>query len=923
MMWLVPVAAIILIWGALLLHNSAERRQALRTGEMTTANLARAFEESLIRSIREIDQTLLYVRALRAQNGAAFDLSPWIESADPENRLAAQIAMADRIGMVTFSNLQPVTTGIDLSDRAHFRHFADLPDDHLFISVPVLGRVSGRWTIQFVRMLKTSTGGFDGVIVLSVSPDDLTRFFSAIDIGQDGRIAMIGLDGIYRARVGGRQDGRQTVIGTRTPGPVVALAATQTSGTVRWTDPGDNIARIASFRRLPGQPFVLNVSMSERELLVGLGADETRTILAALAMTAVVIGLTLRAASQRRRAERAHRLMQIGFEHVGVGVMVIDPGGRIAMFNARTAALLDLPDDFKPGFTETDLRAWQRQHGTFADWNFGTGQTDTQPVLLHQTRTNGKIIEARTEALDDGTAVCSFADMTEAVHQQQILTEARDTAEAAVRARAQFLAAMSHEIRTPLNGILGAADLMRARPLPDEQREYADIIYQAGTHLLEMLTEILDYSKIDERGVELEAVPYAAGKIMSEVAEILSSRATGQGVTLVTTIGAGLPAFVIGDPHRLRQIMFNLIGNAIKFTAEFGQVEVGLQARPHDDGWWLDGSVRDNGIGISAAAQVNLFAEFSQSDGSISRRFGGTGLGLAICRRLVEAMGGTISVESTLGVGSCFRFSIRVNAASQVADQINTLRLGNGGDLIAARSPMVLIAEDTKVNRLVATHMLERLGCRVQAVVNGQQALAAVQFGGIDLVLMDIMMPEMDGLAATRAIRALGGVVGAIPIIGLSANAFRSDEDAGRDAGMNGFATKPINTDRLAAEITAALGLGMAAVPVFPPTALDDMRATLGDDIVQAVIEAFAGDTPATLQQLRRDAAAGNLAGVAQAAHALAGNAATVGQVRLAEAAQRIEREALQTSGPTQGRLDGLEAEFTASLHALCPERVG
>ena len=923
MTWLVPVAAIILMWVALLMHNNDQLAQALRTSQVTTSNLARAFEESLVRSIREIDQTLLYVRALRARDGAALDLRPWIEGADPENRLAAQIAMADREGLVTFSNLKPMMTRIDLSDRAHFRHFADAPDDHLFISVPVLGRISGLWTLQFVRMLKTPSGAFDGIIVLSVSPNDLTRFYKAVDLGRDGRIAMIGLDGIYRARVGGNpiEDGR--VIGTRANGPAVALAATQPSGPIRWTDPADGVARIASYRRIHGQPFVLLVSMSEREIYAGLDGDASRNILGALAMTGMVIGLTLRAAGQRNRAARAQQLVKIALEHVGVGVMVIDPGGRIAMFNARTAALLDLPDDFQPGFTETDLRAWQRRHGRFADWDIGTDRTDAQPVLLHQTMADGKIIEARTEALDDGTAVCSFTDMTEPIQQQRTLTEARDAAEAAVRARAQFLAAMSHEIRTPLNGILGAADLMRARPLPDDQREYADIIHQAGSHLLEMLTEILDYSKIDERGVELEVVTYAPGKIVCEVVEVLTSRATPQGVTLTTAIAAELPAFVVGDPHRLRQILFNLIGNAIKFTAEFGQIDIGLQARPHNDGWWLDGSVRDTGIGISPAAQAGLFTEFTQSDGSITRRFGGTGLGLAICRRLVEAMGGAISVESTLGAGSCFAFSILVGATTQPPELIIRLGLGNGDGLIAARAPMVLIAEDTQVNRLVATHMLERLGCRVQAVVNGREAVAAVRAGGIDLVLMDIMMPEMDGLAATRAIRALAEPLGAIPIIGLSANAFRSDEEAGRAAGMNGFATKPINSDRLAAELTAALGLGEVEATVTKPTALDDLRAALGDAAVEAVIAAFRDDTPATLSQLRRDAQACNLAGVAQAAHALAGNAATLGLVRLADAALRTEREARHTNGPTPDRLDLLETEFAAALAALHPEPVG
>ncbi len=899
--WLVPVGAVLLIWTALFLHNDAQRSQALHTAQLATANLARAYEESLVRSIREIDQTLLHVRALHAQGTLARNFRTLLVDDDTAYRLISQVALADRHGLMSFSNLAPATTRVDLSDRAHFRHFADAPDDHLYISAPVLGRVSKLWTIQFVRMLKTPEGGFDGIVVLSVSPGDLTRFSQTIEIGPGGRIAITGLDGIIRAQMDGAARAGPTVIGARTAGPIIALAMDAASGATRWTDPTDLIARIISYRRIANQPLVLEVSMAERDILVELDADASRTILAALAMTGVVIALTLRAAGQRKRAERAQRLMQTAFEHVGVGVMVVNPGGRIAMFNARTANLLSLPAG------DPDLQA--------------------DPALLRAPLSRqdmaGRIIETRIEALDDGTQVCSFTDMTEATAQQRVLTDARDAAEAAVRARAQFLAAMSHEIRTPLNGILGAADLMRARPLPDNQREYADIIHQAGSHLLEMLTEILDYSKIDERGVELDEIPFAPGEILREVTEVLASRATAQGVTLTAAPTVNLPGSVVGDPHRLRQILFNLIGNAIKFTPEFGAVEASLAIRAHaSGGWWLDGAVRDTGIGISEAAQPGLFAEFTQSDGSITRRFGGTGLGLAICRRLVEAMDGSIAVKSTLGVGSVFSFAIRVAEDTRSAAQRVRLLPSSGPGLIAARAPMVLIAEDTQVNRLVATHMLERLGCQVRAVVNGQDAVAAIGDGGIDLVMMDIMMPVMDGLAATRAIRALPGPQASIPIIGISANAFRSDEDAGRAAGMTGFATKPINSERLAEEIVAALGLGTIPVPLPEPknAALDEMRTNLGDDIVAAVIAAFCTDTQVTLTELRQHAARGNLAGVAQSAHAIKGNAATLGLASLTDIARTIEQGARQTAGPTQDQLTALERAFADAVKELQPE---
>ncbi|HEX2940242.1 MAG TPA: hypothetical protein VHO91_04285, partial [Rhodopila sp.] len=199
--WLAPTAAVTLLWVAVFFYLANDRANQMANGRITTANLAQALEESLVRTIREVDQTLLYIRALRARDGSV-DLKPWIEAADPENRLAAQVATTDRNGIVTLSNLRPPTKHIDLSDRAHFRHFADHPDDHLYISVPVLGRVSNMWTIQFVRMLKTAAGAFDGIIVLSVPPDHLVRFYKAIHIGTYGRISVIGTDGVILARAG-------------------------------------------------------------------------------------------------------------------------------------------------------------------------------------------------------------------------------------------------------------------------------------------------------------------------------------------------------------------------------------------------------------------------------------------------------------------------------------------------------------------------------------------------------------------------------------------------------------------------------------------------------------------------------------------------------------------------------------------------
>ena len=924
--WLTPVAAICLIWIALLFYFSEQRSGLLEGGRTTSANLAHAFEESLSRTIREIDQTLLYVRALRAREGDNVDLKPWIDAADPHNQLASQIATTDQAGIVTLSNLKPPTSRIDLSDRAHFRHFADHPDDHLYISVPVLGRVSRVLTIQFVRMLTTAAGNFGGIIVLSVPPDYLVRLYRSVDVGREGRISMIGLDGIVRARAGGAK-----ASGQKATGPAVELAAHAESGQFEWTDPGDGIARIGSFRRVPGYPLIVVVEMSERELEASADQSEPGGLAVAGLLTLVVVGLAISASRQRRQAEIAHKLTELALDHVGVGVMVVEPSGTIGMFNSRAAEMLALPPEIKHGSNYRQLVDWQRRNGELTEdliapdilaAKLGLQPWREVPAVFRRSLPDNRVIETRSEALEDGTTVRSFMDITAAEQAQRVLTEARDEAEAAVRARAQFLAVMSHEIRTPLNGILGVNELMATTAMSDEQRDYVAIIQQAGTHLLEMLTEILDYSKIDQRGVELESVPFDPGTVLREVVDIFKTPAASHDLELGIRVAPGLPRHLMGDPYRLRQVLLNLVSNALKFTPS-GRVDVALEGTRQDDGsWQLLFSVSDTGIGMEPDVLGKLFQEFTQTDGSISRRFGGTGLGLAICRRVVHAMGGNITVESSPGKGSTFRFEVPVYPVSAeiVAKGQGVGGPGDAAAFIEAKSPVVLLAEDNQVNRLVAKRILERIGCRVMVAEDGLQAVEYVRNGGIDLVLMDVMMPKMDGLAATRAIRELNLPCRDIPIIGLSANAFRSDEEEGRLAGMNTFLTKPIDRDRLLAEMAVLLNTRSPPQQPRGQTAqrLERLRTAVGHEVVEEVIALFREDAPRMLSRLRLQAEAKSAAGVAREAHALAGSTAALELEELSLTTRQIEQDARRMAAiPTPAALDALEARYASEIRSF------
>ncbi len=614
-----------------------------------------------------------------------------------------------------------------------------------------------------------------------------------------------------------------------------------------------------------------------------------------------------RVAARTHELAEQQALLSTTLDNMDQGLILVDRHRRAKVVSQRAVALLDLdPEMMRRQPTSEEIIAYQIRMGEFPQASNAMraivspdGIDGQRTHVYERTRPNGRVLEIRTVPLPDGSAVRTYTDITARKRIEQALDESRQRAEqaqveaeAASEAKGEFLASMSHEIRTPLHGVLGHADLLlQEGGLSDRQRCHAERIQGAGQALLTVVNDILDFSKIEAGQIDLDPRPFAPATLIEEAVAIVRIAAEAKPLALTVQIDPALTGMFVGDPDRLRQVLLNLLNNAVKFTA-VGGVTLTLSSEPVTDSVCrIRVEVKDTGIGIPPDKRARLFQRFSQVDGSIRRAFGGTGLGLAISRRLIEAMDGEIGVESTPGAGSTFWFAVTLpRAAGERQGVASAERMR----VAAARPARILLADDNAINQDIARAMLEAAGHTVEVVGDGAEAVMAVQTRGYDLVLMDVQMAGMDGQTAAGRIRALDHPISRLPIIAMTANVLPRQVAQFREAGMDDHVGKPFRREDLHAAVArwmrtesqeeATAIPSVSTEPVLDLAMYEEMLEVTGHEMMLGLLMRLAADL-----RSRFGEAVGRKR-LAADAHAMVSGAGLLGFTGLAQVCRDLEQ---------------------------------
>lgn len=906
---------------ALLLERS--REAALTAATDTADRVSRAVESSINRSFVQVDAMLAGLPSI---------LAPYAREGRFDANTAGRVMRELNNQNFTFRDVllvredgMPIATSLAVSRRrplplplgAAFTN-ATPNAGSVMIGGPVQNPATGEWALFFARPVVMPVLG--AVTAVAEVPVPMVGSLLAVGGSAPGlRITLERDDGTLLASL----PHDETRIGRRLPATSASLSGVGQALSRFNAEPVLIAVRPTLY---PSLSIVTTIEL--QSALQGWSTDRERALFVSVAFAALVLALAaalLLGLRQREKVEaersRWRSTLENALESMSDGFVMFGPEDQLIACNQRYKEFYSISAPFiKAGAAFRDIMREGARRGQYPQ---AVGDIEAFVAEMDEWRhannppierllPDGRWVLITERSTPDGGTVGIRTDITPLKRAMDDLSQARDSARAAGEAKSQFLARMSHELRTPLNGVLGFAQVLLRDPnLTEEQRDQVMTLHEAGQHLLELVNSLLDLSKIEAGKLDLHLRDIAVRPLLEACAGLLAPEVDRKGMTLTLDIAPGTPEAVEADATRVRQMLLNLLSNAVKFTPHGGRVD--FRAGPMPKGRpGLRIEVQDTGPGVPPEKRHLLFEDFSQLFPIAGQEGAGTGLGLAISARLADAMGGRIGCDSELGQGARFWVELPLKQVPlpAVAAPDPAALPSASARAVPGRSLRILVADDVAANRMVARAMLVGAGHRVDSAADGAEALAAVERDAYDVVLMDVQMPVMDGLEATRRIRALDSARRRVPVLAVTASALPEQVAACRAAGMDGHLAKPIDREalisavaRLAAgdRLSVATPIAEALVqqPLLDEAALRNLAVDLGPS-ADVVIAEFVSEVRLGYETLSSHGIAQDWTRLRHAAHRMLGAARTLGARRLGAVTERLQKEILAQQDPTE-----------------------